>query len=55
LKEGIRVATYPERAAVLQQLPRWLEHDGINPGSPLAATLAEAQEHLRERFANPHY
>ena len=47
------MATYPDRAAVLQHLPRWLEHDGINPGSPLAARLAEAQEHLRERFANP--
>jgi hypothetical protein len=55
LKEGIRVATYPERAAVLQQLAQWLARDGIDAGSPLAARLADAQAHLRERFATPHY
>jgi hypothetical protein len=49
------VATYPERAAVLQQLEQWLTHDGIDAGSPLAARVAEAQAHLRERFATPHY
>ncbi|HET8750993.1 MAG TPA: hypothetical protein VFM43_00530 [Gaiellaceae bacterium] len=49
------MATYPERAAVLNHLPQWLERDGIDSGSPLAARLAEAQAHLRERFATPHY
>ena len=49
------MATYPERAAVLQQLAQWLTHDGIDARSPLAERLADAQAHLRERFANPHY
>jgi hypothetical protein len=55
VKEGIRVATYPERAAVLQHLAGWLEHDGIDARSTLSESLVEAQAHLREQFANPHY
>jgi hypothetical protein len=55
LSQGIRVATYPERAAVLQQLAAWLGHDGIHARSPLAARLADVQADLRERFANRGY
>jgi hypothetical protein len=55
LSQGIRVATYPERATVLQHLGAWLSHDGIDAGSPLAVKLAEAQAHLRERFTTPRY
>lgn len=54
--QGIRVATYPERAAVLQHLAAWLGHDGIDSSrSPLAARLADVQADLRERFANRGY
>ena len=55
LTQGIRVATYPDRAAVLSQLAAWVTQDGIDSRSSLATSIAEAQEHLREQFANPHY
>jgi hypothetical protein len=51
LRQGIRVATYPERAPVLQQLARWLDQDGIDGRSALARQVGEAQAQLRERFA----
>jgi hypothetical protein len=55
LTQGIRVATYPERAVVLAQLAAWVTQDGIDSRSTLAANIADAQTHLREQFANPHY
>ena len=55
LRQGIRVATYPERAAVLEHLAEWLENGGIDTRSALAEKVASAQAQLRERFANPHY
>jgi hypothetical protein len=55
LSQGIRVATYPERAAVLKHLEAWLSHDGIDARSPLAGRLAEAQADLHERFAKHQY
>jgi hypothetical protein len=55
LTQGIRVATYPDRAAVLNQLAGWLDQDGIDRRSPLAEKLGEAQAQLRERFATSRY
>jgi hypothetical protein len=55
LRQGIRVATYPERAAVLDQLSQWLSRDGIDGESALAQQLADAQAQLRERFATSRY
>jgi hypothetical protein len=49
------VATYPDRAAVLEHLADWLENGGIDPRSALAGKVATAQAQLRERFAHPHY
>jgi hypothetical protein len=40
---------------VLSHLAAWVTQDGIDPRSSLAASIAEAQTHLREQFANPHY
>ena len=55
LRQGIRVATYPERAAVLDQLVQWLSSDGIDGRSALFQQLADAQAQLRERFATSRY
>jgi hypothetical protein len=55
LRQGIRVATYPERAAVLDHLADWLGRDGIDGRSTLARQLADAQAQLRERFATARY
>jgi hypothetical protein len=49
------VATYPERAAVLDNLGKWLSQDGIDDRSALSRQLSDAQAQLRERFATSRY
>jgi hypothetical protein len=51
LRQGVRIPTDPDNAAVLYHLTGWLDREGINGRSPLVELIAEAQGHLRDRFA----
>jgi hypothetical protein len=51
LRQGIRIPTDPDNAAVLDHLRVWLDRDGINDRSALAELMVTAQRHLHDRFA----